>query len=346
MSIPVNVIFSPSWWNHHYGIEFEESFYLDPPTRIENDLTMQRALFERFGLGRPPFERRPVIGSPHIAGGFVMPALLGVPIRFCKDQAAWPVPRNLEREAVLAMRAADIASTWPMNELIPQANELERGFGYVVGDLNTAGILNTSMEIRGNDLLIDLIEAPAVADHLFRIVSQAMIDVSRYWRARTGTTSVSVNCSIAAVDPKIHLTSNCSVSMISPALYEQRVLPYEMRLAEALAPFGIHHCGSNLQIYARQYTRMPVCFFDVGSGSDAGRCSSLFPNAFLNLRMNPVHLLENSADVVYGEAQEILRACGRTRDVGVCCINMDGQTPDDNVRALFQSVRDFEAATR
>src|SRR5437016_2730301 len=90
MNLPVNVIFSPSWWNRHYCIQFEAPFYLDPRTRIDNDQTMRRALFERFGLGRPPFERRPVIGSPHIAGGFVMPALFDVPIRFSKTRPRGP----------------------------------------------------------------------------------------------------------------------------------------------------------------------------------------------------------------------------------------------------------------
>jgi hypothetical protein len=343
MRIPVNVIFSPSWWNRHYGIQFDEPFYLDPRRRIENDVTMRSELFERFGLGQPPFQPRPVIGSMHIAGGFVMPALLGVPIRFSKDQAAWPVPRNLDRESVMALRAPEIGRTWPMDELIRQADALEKEFGCLVGDFNTAGIFNTSVEVRGNDLFTDLMEDPELTDHLFRIVSEAMIQVGGYWRNRTGTTSVSVNCSIAAVDPGIHLTSNCSVSMISPALYEKRILTYEKRLAENLQPFGIHHCGSNLQLYAAQYSRMPIRFLDVGSGSDVARCSSLFPQAFLNLRMNPVHLLQHSADDIYVAVQEMLGACGRTRDVGVCCINMDGQTPDENVKALFQAVRDFEA---
>lgn len=343
--IPVNVVFGPSWWNRHYGIEFLEPFYLDPETRIRNDAIMRRALFERFSVGEPPFERRPVIGSRHIAGGFVMPALFGVPIRFSKDQAAWPAPRNLDRESIVALRAPAIESTWPMDELIRQANSLEREFGYLTGDWNTAGILNTSVEVRGNELFMDLVEAPEVTDHLFRIVTETMIGVGRFLRERAGTTSIAVNRSVADVDPSIHLTSNCSVSMISPGLYERRVLPYEMRLAECLAPFGIHHCGSNLQRYGPQYSRMPVCFFDVGAGSDVAVCSRLFPNAFLNLRISPVHMLQHSADDVYLEVLGLLKACGRIRDAGVCSINMDGQTPDANVKALFQAALDFEAQT-
>jgi hypothetical protein len=343
MPIPVNVVFSPSWWRRHYGISFEEPFYLDVETRIRNDVLMRRALFERFGLEEPDPRPRPIIGSMHIAGGFVLPALLGVPIRFSEDQAAWPMPRNLDRQAILSLRAVDIQKTWPMSVLIAQMDRLEEDFGYVVGDLNTAGIVNTSVELRGNDLFLDLLEDPELTDHLFQVVAEMQVRVGQCLRARTGTTSIAVNRSILDVDPAIHLTSNCSVSMISPALYEQRVLPHEMYAAERLAPYGIHHCGGNLQKYAPAYSRMPVRFFDVGWGSDAGECARLFPDAFLNLRMNPVRLLQSAPTEVYREVQDLLRSCGRRNQVGMCCINMDAETPDANVRAMFQAARDFEA---
>jgi hypothetical protein len=132
--------------------------------------------------------------------------------------------------------------------------------------------------------------------------------------------------------------------MIAPALYETRILPYEMRVAKELAPFGIHHCGGNLQKYADQYNQMDLKFLDVGFGSDLEKCGRLFPFAFLNLRMSPVHLLEWSESQVFSEVRDALKACGRTTNVGVCCINMDGKTPDANVKAMFQAVADFEAA--
>lgn len=342
MAIPVNVVFSPGWWRRHYGISFEEPFYLDVETRIRNDVVMRRALFDRFGLEGPDPRPRPVIGSMHIAGGFVVPALLGVPIRFSADQAAWPVPLNLDRKAILALRAVEIESTWPMSVLIAQMDRLQKDFGCVVGDLNTAGIINTSVELRGNDLFLDLVEDPDLTDHLFRVVAEMHVRVGQCLRARTGTTSIAVNRSIVGVDPSIHLTSNCSVSMISPALYEQRVLPYDIYVAEKLAPYGIHHCGNNLQRYAQAYSRMPVRFFDVGAGSDVEQCARLFPDAFLNLRLSPVHMLQHSANEVYAEVQSLLRACDRRKQVGVCAINLDPETPDANVKAMVQAVRGFE----
>lgn len=340
--LPVNVIFSPDWWHRRFRIPFEEPFYLDIETRIRNDILMRRGLYEVFGIGEAKPAPRPVLGSRHIAGGFVMPAALGVPIRFSPGQAAWPMPLNLDREAALALRAPDIARTWPMNVLIEQMNTLQNRFGYVTGDLNTGGLLNTALELRGNDFFLDLVEDPELADHLLSLAATTLLNISRYVRSRTGTTSIAVNRSILSVNRAIHLTSNCAVSMIAPRLYESRILPHDIRVANQLTMFGIHHCGGNLQKYTEQYNRIDLRFLDVGFGSDLEACNRLYPHAFLNLRMNPVHMLQYSEDEIHTEVRDSLKACGRTANVGVCCINMDGQTPDVNVKAMFQAVSDFE----
>ncbi len=339
--IPVNVVFSPAWWWRRYNISFQEPFYFDPGARIRNDVLMRRALFETFNIGEADPQPRPVIGSRHIAGGFVMAALFGVPLKFSDDQAAWAQPLNLDRASIMALRAPDIQTTWPMSALIPQMDALEANFGCVTGDLNLSGIFNTALDIRGNDLFADLLEDHELAERLFSLVAETQIAAARYLRRRTGTTSISVNRSVLDVDPRIHLASNCSVSMISPSLYQSRVLPHEMRAARELAPYGIHHCGNNLHKYARPYGGMDLRFLDVGAGSDAAACSRLYPEAFLNLRLSPVRLLQYSEDAVYTETQALLRACGRRTNVGVCCINMDAATPDANVKAMFRAARDY-----
>jgi len=117
-SIPVEVVFNPNWWFRNYDVSFDESFYLDRNQRVANDVAMRRALYERFGIGQADPQPRPIVGSQHIAGGFVLPALLGVEIRFSQREAAWPVPLNLTREKIHALRVPDIPTTWPMNRLI------------------------------------------------------------------------------------------------------------------------------------------------------------------------------------------------------------------------------------
>ncbi len=76
----VELVFNPNWWHKTAGISFDESFYFDAETRIKNDVIMRRVLHEKYGelgLGEADPQPRPIIGSMHVAGGFVIPALLG-----------------------------------------------------------------------------------------------------------------------------------------------------------------------------------------------------------------------------------------------------------------------------
>lgn len=123
--VRVEVIFNPRWWFKEYGIRFDEGFYFGREQRIQNDLKMRRVLYERFGIGAANPAPRPVIGSEHVAGGFVVPALLAVEYRFADNEAPWPVPRELSREDVSALRAPEIESTWPMSQLIEDMDWLE-----------------------------------------------------------------------------------------------------------------------------------------------------------------------------------------------------------------------------
>ena len=344
--IPAEVIFAPDWWYHHYGIAFDQTFYLDRDTRIECDRIMRRALYERFGLGKPDPQARPIIGSRNVAGGFVIPALFGLEIRFSADDAPWPVPANLSREQVLALEAPDLGSTWPMRELLVDLETLEADWGYSLGDVDTDGVLNTALHLRGERLFMDFYKDPDVARHLLAVVAETTGLVAHCFRSRTGSCAVATNRSILHVDPALYLHSNCSVQMVSPALFEEFLLPHELYLAERLQPYGIHHCGDNLHRFAGAYRRVPLSFLDVGWGSDVAQVRAVFPTAFLNLRLNPVRMLQASAEEIREDTRCLLRSAGHAGPVGVCCINMDAGTPDQNVQAMLDTVAGFCANPR
>jgi hypothetical protein len=203
--------------------------------------------------------------------------------------------------------------------------------------------LNTALQLRGQQLYLDMLEDEGLVEHLFGVIAETQIAVAEYVRARTGTASVAVNRSILNVDPRIYVHGNCSVQMISPALYRERLLPWECRLARRLAPFGIHHCGHNLQRFAVAYAETGPVFCDVGWGSDVARSGAALPGAFLNLRLSPVRLLGCTAGEARRDALELLLAAGRRSHVGLCSINMDYGTPDENVGAIFEAAREFAA---
>ncbi|MCX6081336.1 MAG: hypothetical protein NTW32_17530 [Chloroflexi bacterium] len=339
--IPVEIIFNPNWWHSNYGICFDEHFYLDRQTRIDSDVIMRKALYNRFGFGESNPQPRPVLGSMMVAGGFVLPALFGVPIRFSNNEAPWPDGHPMSTAEIMALTTPDLEHTWPMDVLLRDGADLQNSFGSLIGDFDLDGMFNTALHLRGQQLFVDLLDAPELIHHLFSILSETYIALVKLMRQLTGSCSIATNRSIIQVNPAIFLHSNCSICMVSPAVYEKTLLQYELSLANQLQPYGIHHCGNNLHRFKSVYGRIPAEFFDVGWGSDVHQCRQAWPNAFLNLRLSPVRMLQNSASEIYQDTFGLLQAAGAPQKVGVCCINMDAGTPDENIKEMIRAVSDY-----
>jgi uroporphyrinogen-III decarboxylase len=342
--LPVELVFNPNWWYQTAGICFDRSFYLDPQARIRNDVIMRRVLYQRYGelgLGEADPQPRPVIGSIYVAGGFVIPALLGAEIRFAPDAAPQPLPVHLKPEQIDGLEKPDFRQTWPMIELIAQMDILEAEWGYLTGDLNTDGLLNAAYHLYGADLFADFYNAPQRVQRLLEMIAGLIVDVSEYVRQRTGSCSIAVNRMVERINPYLFLHANCSVPMISPRSYRDIQLPIEQQMAGRIQPFGVHHCGDNLQRYASAYAELPLAFVDVGWGSDVAACRKALPEAFFNLRLSPVRMLTCTSQEIAADTESLLLAAGPLELAGVCCINMDYGTPDDNLFAMYEVIERF-----
>jgi hypothetical protein len=125
--------------------------------------------------------------------------------------------------------------------------------------------------------------------------------------------------------------------MISRATYEAFLLPYECWLAERLPPYGIHHCGDNLEHVVEAYARVPgLAYVDVGWGSDVAACRQALPDAYFSLRLNPARLRTQTPAGVRADAAGLLDRAGPLDRLALCCVAIDAATPDENVRAIFE----------
>lgn len=342
--LPFEMVFNPRWWHGNAGISFTRDFYFDPPTRVKNDVTMRRVLWEKFGgmgFGEENPQPRPVAGSLHVAGGFVIPALLGAQVQFEADAAPQPLPCHLSAEQLERLEVPDWRNLWPMNELIAGWDAQEAESGYLVGDLNTDGLLNAAYHFYGQDLFADFYAAPERVRRVLDVIAQLIVEVAGYVRARTGSSSIAVNRMVERVDPRIFLHANCSVQMISPRSYRAMQLPVEKRMADALRPFGIHHCGENMHQVASAYAELEPAFADVGWGSDVRACRAALPDTFLNLRLSPIRMLQATPAEMAADVDALLRAAGPLDKVGVCCINMDYGTPEENIAAVYDVIQHY-----
>lgn len=341
--LPVTFVFHPEWWHRNYGLSFERDFFYDAATRVEVDLRMRQILQERFaqyGLEQEENPKpRPCIGAVHLAAGYIISELFGCKVEFSEGASPQVIPKNISDQEADALKPVNLAESAVFQELKEMIEELKQRFGYVVGDINWQGVLNVALDFRGQQILIDMILEPERAQRIFGAITETIREFVTYIRQETGTTSISVNRSVKLVEPAINLHSNCSVTMISADTYREMLLTHDRQLAQSLKPYGIHHCGNNMHLYAATYSEVPhVCFFDVGWGSDIALCRKVLPQAFLNLRYDPVKIRDASPEEIRSDLLRMLAASGSLEKTGVCCINMGHDVPDENISALLETV--------
>ena len=263
--------------------------------------------------------------------------MLGCSIRFYAGASPEVIPANLTDAQVMALDVPDLETNPAFGKLIALMNILKAQYGTLEGDVNWEGVQNVALNLRGPQLFVDYYENPALARRLLDVSAQTIAAMAAYVRQRTGSNSVAVNRIVGAVDPRISLHSNCTVAMISARTYRQYLLDYDRRMAQDLWPFGIHHCGADMHKVRNEYAQVEDAeFFDVGWGSDVAACRAALPEAIFSLRLSPVRVASQTPAEVAADAEGLLRAAGPLERAALCCINLDDQTPDENVHAIFQ----------
>lgn len=337
--LPVEVVFNPAWWNAAVGLTFDRDFFYDPLCRVQSERIMREHLYDRFGdlgLGEKFAIDKPVIGPVHLAAGYLISEILGCDIRYHESAPPDVICAHLSTSEIMHLQVPDFNKNPAFQQLSLLMDDLENKYGYIEGDVNWSGVLNIALDLRGQELYIDFFDNPELADHLFSVVLGTIVRFTQIINSRTGSSSTSVNPMVRHFQLQHFLHSNCSVAMIGRQSYEDKLLLYDQFLAKKLQPYGIHHCGDNMELLAPAYAKIQdVSFFDVGWGSNIKDCRTWLPDAFLNLRLSPAKLLVCSASEVETDVQQLVLMNGGLHRAGLCCINMDKGTPDSNIISIF-----------
>ncbi|HUT62335.1 MAG TPA: uroporphyrinogen decarboxylase family protein [Anaerolineae bacterium] len=345
--LTVEVVFHPNWWNNNAGISFDRDYFFDPDRRVHGEMLMRRILWEHFGqygYGEEHPVPEPVIGPVHLAAGFMVSSLWGCHIRYYENNSPVVEPKSMTVEELDAMEVPDPLDNNDFLDFFHLIRTLKERFGYVKGDFGWGNLQNLALDLMGHNLFLAYYDNPDKIHKIYDKMNRSVIDLLSSIRAETGTTSITVNRTIEAVEPSINLQSNCSVQMISNDTYEEFLLPREIELSKHLQPYGIHHCGNNMHNVVEGYSKVKdACFFDVGWGSDIAHCRSKIPDAFFNLRLSPVKILTCTPQEIEADIVNLLENAGDLSQVGICCINMDYGTPDENVSRIFEVAEKYRS---
>ncbi len=337
-----DVMFDASWWKKFYGIAFDEGYVrAHPRYRAELEGKMRHALYERFGLaglGSKSSEPVPVISTRMTPLCYLVGEVFGCETYFSERTTPCTIPLRLRDADVEALEPPDVLNTPVMQKLVEDMDWLEKEYGRVIGDLNPQGVLNNAMCLADAEVFVLFLTRPDLARRLLRVVTQTMIQVVDCIKTRTGTSSESVTNIVAQVEPTLFVTSNCSTTMIAPRTYREFLLEHDQMLAEALPPFGIHHCGMDLARMAPEYQRLRgLEFLEVGWGSNIAFVRSLFPDVHLNARYSPVKMRDAPKAEIERDVKALIEAGKPLEKLSISILGLDDTVPDENVLTFFEA---------
>lgn len=342
----VDITFHPSWFYENAGIEFDEKFFFDAKYRVEADVKMRRALYEHFGaygIGEKDPKPRPILFSDLLACGFLYSQILGCEIVFQKDNAPQVMPANFSEEDINALQAPNLDEHPIWQKIQSQIDYFLDEFGYVESAINLMGIQNIALDLRGEDFFYDCFDDPDLADKLLTVITDMSIDIGKRLYAVSPVISAGVTSIIKQACPSVYLTSNCSVTMISDAQYNERLLKHDTRLANEFGCFGIHHCGSNTENYIHEYLKVPnLKFIEIGAGSDLDVIAKAVKGTDIVccIRYSPVALKTDTLEQIKEKTESAIRAFGGDEQLVFSCVGIDSETPNEQALKYLSVFRE------
>lgn len=340
--LPVDIVLHPSWWYHNEGLVFDQDFYFNYKKRVEVEQKMEKVLYDRwgnFGLGKDHDQEIPVIGAVHLAAGFLISEMLGCKVEYKGDAAPQVIPAQIEQPHIDPEQAFKSPAFKRYESLL---DNLKGKYGYVKGDINWSGVLNIALELRGENIFLDMFDKPEAVQSFFSNLASVIEKFVVGMQSETGTSSISVNRNVRNIHEAVYLHSECSHIMISIEDYEKYLLPIDIAWSKKYRPYGIHYCGADPHRYARSMAKIPhLEFLDLGWGGDIKLLRKHLTHTFFNIRLSPVEIIRMNPEEIRNAIIRCVKESANPWLTGVCCINMDHHVSDEKVTAIFETVAEL-----
>ena len=338
-----DVTFHPSWWHKNVGIDFTQDFFDDPEYRMDCDVKMRRALYDHFGaygLGEKDPQKRPLLGTDLLAAGYLHSQIMGCAIIYQADNSPQVVCKKIDAEEIAGIHAPKLEESPVWQATQKQIDYLLEKYGRVEPYVNLMGIQNIALDLLGEDIFMAYYDEEEEVSRLLGEITDLSIEIGQRFRRLSDDISGGVTAIVRQTVPECYLTSNCSVEMVSNAQYEEFLLQWDQKLADAFGSFGIHHCGQSMEHVVEGYAKVRgLTFAEVGAGSDIAAVRAALPDIHLNARVSPVSLMTMD-DRQIEELVRSLYENGKAADgekLSISCVGIDKDVTDERICAFLKA---------
>ena len=169
----VSLGFVPRWFSARCGTDFGKRWHTDPYYRYKALNRMKRDLNGAFP-DVPYWERsrtEDLATLSGVYGAYPVPHAFGIPLIYGPDR--WPSlnpTKKLSIEEIERLETDRILGGSVVEDLLRQAEIIEREWGGVHGYLNWQGVLNNAFNIRGQEIFLDMVERPELSISFFDLI--------------------------------------------------------------------------------------------------------------------------------------------------------------------------------
>ncbi|MCE0521540.1 MAG: hypothetical protein LV480_01345 [Methylacidiphilales bacterium] len=207
---------------------------------------------------------------------------------------------------------------------------------------NTDGPMTVACNLFSAEFVCEtLADDPERLHRLLDFITEATIRRMTAWRKRVGTPIPQDGFGFA----------DDSITLISPAMYREHLLPYHRRICDALAtpaPRGIHLCGDATRHFRTLRDELNIRAFDTGFPVDFGALRrELGPDVRIQGGPHVHFLMRATPAEVREEVRRILQS--GVLEGGFFALregnNLAPGTPLENTEALYHAGREFGRLT-
>ncbi len=204
----VDFTFHPMWWHKNAEICTNERFYSDPEYRIKVDMHMRKILYERFGdlgFGEKNPKPRPILDSDMLAGEYIQAQILGCEIQFSDNNLPEIICRNITNEEIRELNVPIMQENKAWQHIIKQIEYLENKFGYLESYIDTSGVQNLALNLRGPALFEDYYVNEKNAQKLLEVCIKVIENVGTYLKSKTTAIGIGVTSVIKHINHNVDI---------------------------------------------------------------------------------------------------------------------------------------------
>ena len=286
--IGISIYFMWEWWEKHF-----HNLYPRPQIVCDEELDrlyMGRKKFlydnfSEFGIG----EEIPIMDGKYVNmvlkwGMDFIPFILGAEIN-CQDAGGY-YAQKMNIETIKSLKPIKVADTLAGEWIIRRKEHLQKRYGSAESAMQLEGPTNISVRIRGEEFYMDLMEDEGLARHVLDVVtetiSQAYVFLGKEFEI------------------KDLLIANCNTTLLSPQLYEEVILEYDLKLARIsdmitgkANSVRMHHCDVPVDNFIDSYRKIPgINFIEASYSSNIQRVCSEMPGTGFSAMISPVDMIQ------------------------------------------------------